>query len=301
MPEIVEVKKYADFIRKNIKKQKLVDIKIINGRYLIKPFEHYQKLKNHIPTEIEEIDTKGKFMYIKLKNELIIGVTLGLTGGWFYLKNDSNKYKFPDSTDNNEIVDYMQGYIKNAQEHINVEFIFEKGKILFHDQLSFGTIKVYDNEEEFNKKLKLIGIDIMDDELSLDTFILALKKKSNLEKPIGNVLMNQKIISGIGNYLRADTLWHAKISPFRKVKNLTDKELGNIFNSLRLITWTLYDYKLGVENKIINPKDKIHIDLEKEFLIYGKDKDPSGLQVIKEKLYEGSQIRYIYWVKEYQK
>lgn len=91
--------------------------------------------------------------------------------------------------------------------------------------------------------------------------------------------MNQKVISGIGNYLRADTLYHSKISPFRKVKNLTDKELEDIYNSLRLISWTLYDYKLGVELKIINPKDKIHIDLQKEFLVYGKDKDPEYVTI----------------------
>ncbi len=301
MPEIVEVKKYADFIRKKTKKQKLIDIKIINGRYLVNPFEHYQKLKNNLPTEIKEIGTKGKFMYIKFKNDLILGISLGLTGGWFYLKNESNKYQFPDSTDNNEIVDYMQGYVKNAQEHINVEFEFEKGKILFHDQLSFGTIKVFDDEVDFNKKLNTIGIDIMDNEIDFDKFNLVIKKKSNLDKHIGNVLMNQKVISGIGNYLRADALWHAKISPFRKVKDLTDKELEDIYNSLRLITWTLYDYNLGVELKIINPKDKIHIDLQKDFLVYGRTTDLNGLKVIKEKLYEGSQIRYIYWVKDYQK
>jgi len=32
--------------------------------------------------------------------------------------------------------------------------------------------------------------------------------------------MNQKIISGIGNYLCADFLWYSKISAFRKVKDL---------------------------------------------------------------------------------
>lgn len=293
MPEIVEVKKYADFIRKKVNKQKLIDIKIINGRYNSKPFEHYQKLKNHLPTEIEEIETKGKFMYIKFKNDLIIGFTLGLTGGWFYLKNNINKYNYPDNQE-------IDKYIKNAQEHINVEFIFEKGKLLFHDQLSFGTIKVFDDLEEFNKKIKSIGIDIMDNNISIEIFTASIKKKSNLDKYIGNVLMNQKVISGIGNYLRADALWHAKISPFRKVKNLTDKELEDIYNSLRLITWTLYDYNLGVELKIINPKDKFHIDLQKEFLVYGRDYDSNGLKVIKEKLYEGSQIRYIYWVKNYQ-
>lgn len=227
-------------------------------------------------------------MYIEFDNNLIICVTLGLTGGWFYLKNNSNKYKYPDSDEN------IQKYITNALNHINIEFIFEKGKLLFHDQLSFGTIKVFDNVEEPDKKLDSLGIDIMDNNTTLDMFIDRITKKNNNNKYIGNVLMNQNVIAGIGNYLRADALWHSKISPFRKVKDLTNKELQDIYNSLRLITWTLYDYDKGVELNIINPKDKIKINLHKDFLVYSKEIDPNGQKITKEKLYEGSQIRYIY-------
>lgn len=295
MPEIVEVKKYANFINNSLKNQKLLDIKIINGRYKKhKPFEHYQKLLNMLPLKINTFYTKGKFMYVKLKNDLIIGFTLGLMGGWFYLKNNTTNYKYPWYPN-------YSNYIKTAIDHINVEFIFEKGKLLFHDQLSFGTIKIFTSEEEFNKKINLLGLDIMDSNTTIDNFILSINKKNNFDKEIGLVLMNQKVIAGIGNYLRADSLWYSKISPFRKVKNLSDKDLQKLFNTLRLLTWSLYNYKLGVQLKIIDPEDKIPIDLEKEFLIYRKQFDINGNQVTKEKLYEGAQIRYIYWVKKYQK
>ncbi len=113
--------------------------------------------------------------------------------------------------------------------------------------------------------------------------------------------MNQKVIAEIGNYLRADSLWYSKISPFRKVKDLSHKDLQELFDALRLLTWTLYDYKLGVKLKIIDSKDKIPINLEEDFFIYRKQFDINGNKVTKEKLYEGSQIRYIYWVKNYQK
>jgi formamidopyrimidine-DNA glycosylase len=55
MPEIVEVKKYADFINDSIINQKLIDIKIINGRYKThKPFEHFQQLLNILPLKITQ-------------------------------------------------------------------------------------------------------------------------------------------------------------------------------------------------------------------------------------------------------
>jgi formamidopyrimidine-DNA glycosylase len=127
-------------------------------------------------------------------------------------------------------------------------------KLLFHDQLSFGTIKIFTSEEEFNKKINLLGLDIMDSNTTIDNFILAINKKSNLNKEIGIVLMNQKVIAGVGNYLCADSLWYSKISPFRKIKNLSNQNLQELFDALRLLTWSIYDYKLGVKLKIIDSK-----------------------------------------------
>ena len=92
MPEIIEVKNYADFISKHIKNKKLLNIKIINGRYKNhKPFESYYKIKKNLPLLVKNINTKGKFMYIEFEKDFYIGVTLGLSGGWFYKKENSDK------------------------------------------------------------------------------------------------------------------------------------------------------------------------------------------------------------------
>ena len=45
MPEINEVRKCADFIRKKLKNKEIIKINILNGRYKKKgPFENYKKL-----------------------------------------------------------------------------------------------------------------------------------------------------------------------------------------------------------------------------------------------------------------
>jgi formamidopyrimidine-DNA glycosylase len=132
-------------------------------------------------------------------------------------------------------------------------------------------------------------------------FETAILKKKNLDKPIGIVLLDQKNISGIGNYLRADCLWLAKISPFRKVKDLSVGDLKKLFYSVRLLIWGSYNYKKAIKLKIIKKSDKLPSDYNRYFFVYDNDKDINGKYVTKEKLYEGSQIRYIYWVKGYQK
>lgn len=95
MPEIIEVKNYADFIKKKIIDQKLLNINIINGRYKKHgPFLHYQKFKNLLPLQIIDVKTKGKFMYIIFENNYYIGITLGLSGGWFFQNKCTKKNLF---------------------------------------------------------------------------------------------------------------------------------------------------------------------------------------------------------------
>lgn len=87
MPEIIEVRKYADFIRKVLINKNLINITILNGRYKKhKPFELFNKFKSNLPTKVLEINTKGKLMYILFDNNYYILVTLGLSGGWLSYK-----------------------------------------------------------------------------------------------------------------------------------------------------------------------------------------------------------------------
>ena len=108
--------------------------------------------------------------------------------------------------------------------------------------------------------------------------------------------MNQKIISGIGNYLRADILYLSKINPFRIINKLTDKEIEIIFNNSKILTWCNYDIKKATKLKIYNQNVKLPIDYDRIFFIYSQDTDIYGNKVKKTELYEGSQKRFIYYV-----
>ena len=55
-----------------------------------------------------------------------------------------------------------------------------------------------------------------------------MKMKRYEEKKIGNLIVDQKVISGIGNYLRADILYQSTISPYRTIKSLNEEDLKNI-------------------------------------------------------------------------
>jgi hypothetical protein len=223
--------------------------------------------------------------------------------------------------------DRQNTWFKRALNHLNVEFITDKKNIsfYFYDQLSFGTLKAVESDGSdgsngssngssesssessygsgssvLDKKLKELGPDLLDETTTIEVFKLQLRKKVNDTKPIGNVIVNQKIISGVGNYLRADALWMAKISPFRKVKDVKDTELELLYKSLIGLIWGDYDYKSGVKKGYISKTLKLPNDYQRDFFIYRQDKDINDNTIKKEELYEGSQKRFIYWVDKIQ-
>jgi formamidopyrimidine-DNA glycosylase len=299
MPEIVEIKKYCDFINKNIKGDTLINIKILNGRYKKhSPFEGYSKLKKKLPLNLLLVQSKGKFIYMTFNSDIYLLNTLGLSGGWVFKQHNQEHYKYPNMIEFLNAKD-IENYRDNSMKHLNVEFQFVNGSLFFYDTLSFGTIKVIFDIDLLNKKLSNIGPDIMDINTNVNMFKDAMDKYP--DKEIGINLMNQKLVSGIGNYLRSDILWLAKISPFRLTKNISDKEFANIFRLARSITWGDYDLKKGLKMKLIKKTDILPRKYKRDFLVYYEETDIYGNHVVKEELYEGSQKRFIYWCPKIQK
>lgn len=324
MPEIVEVRKFADIIKHNVLGTQLTAINILKGRYTKKTFEGFKLLRDSLPATIEAVNTKGKFTYITLKGSgdkgktLYLFNTLGLTGGWTVKSSKRNDLKDKDHTKifkkgDNEYYAYpvvweyisnnnMSEWFERALNHLNVEFITDSGKTFyFYDQLSFGTLKVIETKEELEKKMKELGPDMMDETITFDIFKTQITKGQNKNKAIGNVIVNQKLISGVGNYLRADALYMAKISPFRKVEDVNDDEMKVLFESIKALIWGDYNRKYGIKMGLVDKEIKIPSDYDRDFFIYRHEKDINGKKVKKDELYEGSQKRFIFWIPEVQK
>ena len=113
--------------------------------------------------------------------------------------------------------------------------------------------------------------------------------------------MDQKVISGIGNYLRSDILYISKIDPFRKIKTIKDNELEVIYNNCKILTWGDYDKHKAIQMKIINKNTKFPSDYNRLFYIYNEKEDIHGNKVEKKELFIGSQKRFIYYVPQIQK
>jgi DNA-formamidopyrimidine glycosylase len=174
--------------------------------------------------------------------------------------------------------------------------IFDDGmSIFFTDVRNFGTLKIVKGREKLRKKLKSIGPDFLQDGFGPERFYSLLKKYPN--KTISEFLMNQKIVSGIGNYLKAECLYDAKISPHRLCRHISTKESDKLFHACRSIIRRSYETGGATIKNYRKPDGKKGL-YSQRFAVYNQKMAPCGNEVIKEKTLDK---RTTHWVPSVQK
>ncbi len=253
MPEGPEVSFMRNELNKKFKNCNLLAIKIVGGRYkrhgIPKNIQDF--INKKLPIKIIEIKNKGKLLYIKLENNNYIIITLGMTGHLIQYETDHTHYHFNTNC----------------------------GTFYLEDVRNFGTLNIM-NESELQQKLTKIGPDLLNEKITDVDFIKILRKKNN--KPIGEVLLDQKVVSGVGNYLRADSLYMSKISPFRLIKDISDKELKYLKKIIQLIMKKAF--KSHIQHKYMRSY---------KFLVYGRKITDLNEPVITSPCCKN---RSIYWV-----
>jgi formamidopyrimidine-DNA glycosylase len=73
-----------------------------------------------------------------------------------------------------------------------------------------------------------LGPDVLPYQGTFDVaeFRRRLYSRENCHVPIGVALLNQQIIAGVGNYLRAEILFSSRINPWRQVSELSQTEVA---------------------------------------------------------------------------
>jgi formamidopyrimidine-DNA glycosylase len=113
----------------------------------------------------------------------------------------------------------------------------EGRKVAFTDGRRLGRVRLTEDAKT-DKKLKELGPDALTELPKDDKFDALFKKRS---APIKALLMDQTILSGIGNWVADEALYHARIAPNRAASSLTPAE----FKALR--KQVLYVLETAVE------------------------------------------------------
>lgn len=214
------------------------------------------------PQKINYVSCKGKLIVFFLEHGYIAS-SLGMTGNWIFSQGK-----------------YTKHYIKTST-----------GTVYYDDLRGFGKTK-YMNLEELENKLTKIGSDVL--EISLQGGFssqewLEILDSVSKRKKVCIFLLDQKPLAGIGNYLRAEILYAAGISPFRTMGSLTkeEKEKLRIFTQ-EIIVKAFRCNGLTIKNYVDPRGEKGIFQCE----VYGKKEDSKG-RVVKAEKVSGRTIYYV--------
>jgi len=281
MPEGPEVKIVTELINDYIRSYDIIDCKIIGGRYLRHENpKNYDKFIESLPLKIDRIYSKGKGIFFELEKGWYIYNTLGMTGQYSTEKDKYCALEFSFQKNKN---------LKNTDKVLNI-----KKKLYFRDIRNFGTIKFINDLAEYNFELNKLGPDLLDNDTTLIIFMDRIKKHKN--KNITQVLMNQSIFSGIGNYIKSESLYKAKISPHNTIDDISDERLKELFNNIKQTMNDSYTIQFSNDKSYYNFQSGKG-DFYKMLKVYRKDYDIDGNIIISEKTLDG---RTTHWVKSVQ-
>ena len=193
LPEVETVKRGLEefIINENIKKVYL-------SKFSLRfpwPKDFVSKV---VGKKIISVKRRAKYIIIGLSDNYSIIAHLGMSGSYKVLKKSE-----------------AQNYTILKHDHLIIDL--DNFKIVYNDPRRFGYIDLTNQEPETHKFLSSLGPEPLSNYFNADDIAKTLFNRS---KPIKNLLLDQNIVSGLGNIYVCEALFRSKINPKKNCSKL---------------------------------------------------------------------------------
>ena len=177
-----------------------------------------------IGAKVLRVKRRGKVLLIELDSKYSLVTHLKMTGQLVYV----GEKRFGAGHPNNSLI----GNLPDKSTRVMLEF--DGAKLYFNDQRKFGWMRLTPTAEvpkiDFFTSL---GPEPLAASFSSKDFAERLRKRQN--SSVKAVLLDQKIIAGVGNIYADESLWGARIHPLTPVGNISTAKLNRLFRELKFV------------------------------------------------------------------
>lgn len=245
MPELPEVETVKNGLKNKVLNKKITNCKILYEGIIAYPQK--EKFINEIIGQtINNIHRRGKFLLFELDYYYLVS-HLRMEGKYFIKKLEE---KF------------------NKHDHI-IFTLDEKENLCYNDTRKFGKMHLVKKDELNITPISKLGLEPWDENLN----IKYLKEKFNKKKAIKTLLLDQSIITGIGNIYADEILFLSKINPEKEGYKLTNKNLTDIIENTKIILEKAIESG-GTTIHSYTSVDGIHGRFQQELLVHNKKGSP---------------------------
>lgn len=209
MPELPEVETVKNTLKPKLIGKRITDIKIYHDNIIEYPKKE-EFTKKIINQTIIDMDRYGKWLIFVLEDYYLLS-HLRMEGKYFFKEKEDELSK---------------------HEHVVIT-LNNKEELRYHDVRKFGKMLLIE-KDKINKIGPLIELGYEPWDKKLDTKYLK-EKYQKKRLPIKTVLLDQSIITGIGNIYADEILFLSRINPEKVSNKLNEKELESIIKNTKIV------------------------------------------------------------------
>ena len=242
MPELPEVETIRAQLAPRLEGRTLVRVEILDPR-LTRPYDLFEVAEELEGECVEAVERRGKYLVLRLESELALLVHLRMTGS----------FGFTPTTHERAVLDLDDG-----------------SRVAYRDVRRFGTWLVLERDDVEPYLAAKNGVEPLGSKFT----VAWLGSRLGLRRaPLKAVLLDQRVVAGLGNIYADEALWRARVNPLRPANDLAPEEVARVHRAIRSALRT------GIERQGSTLRDYATPDgsagsMQDEFRVYGRDGEP---------------------------
>ena len=207
MPELPEVETIRRGLVELTRGFRIVKVEELHAR--VRKSSSLSPIRAIEGARILDLHRRGKFLWFELDRPEVLVAHLGMSGQFLI--------NLPD---------------RPRAKHVRASFQLSKGlrkrEIIFNDQRTFGWLSVEEAIDGVPTSAAHIALDPFDPEFNRTKTVTEFLKRN---MPIKSALLNQEIMSGVGNIYADESLWCAKVHPKLRTSSMSRGQIGRVLDS----------------------------------------------------------------------
>jgi formamidopyrimidine-DNA glycosylase len=239
VPELPEVETIRAQLAPRLEGRTLTRVEILDPR-LTRPYDLFEVAEELEGARVVSVERRGKYLLLRLESGFDLLVHLRMTGGfcWTPVSHERAVLELDDGT-----------------------------RLAYRDVRRFGTWLVVEGVELEPYLATKNGPEPLGPRFTSTWLRAQLARRKAAVKA---VLLDQRVVAGLGNIYADETLWRARVSPLRPANGLSEEEVARVARAIRAVL------RAGIVRQGSTLRDYAAPDgtsgsMQDEFRVYGRD------------------------------